>query len=358
MSLISLPLNIDNRGIMIFFSMASILRNIRSLFTSTIFVVALVSILPVTAQATPRLKIDKQIFDYGEVSEGTAIEHDFQVKNVGNKVLEIRKILPSCGCTAAVVASEKIDPNETTALKVRFDTTGFRGYKVKTVRVYTNDPEASSVVLTLKGTVNPPVMLSPPQVNFGAIQKGSAQTKEVLVKSISSGTSIVSIRPRSEFIKVAQSNTEGETKLLISLDPSTPVGIFRSRVALRTNSSSAPLINLPVFAKVRGDLSLSSAAISFGLIEGPNVKAVSKSIELVNQSRKSVLLLSAKSDHPNVSAQIAEIEKGKKYKINVTVSGNIVGALRAKIAITTDHEDPEQKKLILPVYGIVSRPSN
>lgn len=313
--------------------------------------------LPFYALAEPRLQIENQIYDFDVVSEGTAIEHDYLIRNIGDSVLEVQKIVPACGCTAAVVKSKKVKPGEETALKVRFDTNGFRGYKIKTVRVYTNDPKNSSIVLTLKGTVNPPIVVTPPQVNFGTIRKGTAQTKEVTVESSKSGVSIIAIRPRSEFIKVEKVELQGKTRLRVSLDESTPVGIFRSRVALRTNSKYAPLINLPVFAKIRGDLILSSAAVSFGLIEGPITEKVSQSVELVNQSEKPVLLLSATSDHPNVSVEVSPIEQGKKYKLNVSLSGSIVGALRAKIKIVTDHEDPQQKELILPVYGIVSRSS-
>ena len=63
----------------------------------------------------------------------------------GDAPLKIEHIHTACGCTAAVLDSDTILPQQKTELRVTFDTTGFQGAKVKTVRVYTNDPKLSSL---------------------------------------------------------------------------------------------------------------------------------------------------------------------------------------------------------------------
>ena len=143
----------------------------------------------------------------------------------------------------------------------------------------------------------------------------------------------------------------------MQLDPTLPVGVFRSRIAVKTNSDDAAVTNIPVFARVEGDLRPVPRALSFGLVQGPIEPAVTKVVEVVNQSQKPISLLSATSDHPNVSVMLDTLEAGKRYALTVGLSGNNTGALRAKIKITTDHEDQAQKELLIPVYAIITRPS-
>lgn len=40
----------------------------------------------------PSLSLPEARFDFGEVLEGTVVEHDFVVRNTGNEVLEIKKV--------------------------------------------------------------------------------------------------------------------------------------------------------------------------------------------------------------------------------------------------------------------------
>lgn len=310
-----------------------------------------------SVQAAPKLRVPDPLHEFATVAEGEAIEHDFSISNAGDSVLEIRKIVPSCGCTAAVIASEKLEPGQSTALKVRFDTNGFRGYKIKTVRLYTNDPDKNSTVFTLQGTVQPPLAIDPPRVNFGVLHKGDTASQQVVIKATKGGIRIEDVRPRSELIKVQTQESPAGTVVTVELDPALPLGVFRSRIAVKTNSDGAAVTNIPVFARVEGDLQPEPRALSFGLVQGPIEPPVSKVVEVVNHSKKPISLLSATSDHPNVSVTLDTREAGKRYALTVGLSGNNTGALRAKIKITTDHEDTAQKELLIPVYAIITRPS-
>lgn len=47
-----------------------------------------------TAQGTPTVEVVETSFDFGELKEDEDYVHDFKVKNTGNGVLEIKKVLP------------------------------------------------------------------------------------------------------------------------------------------------------------------------------------------------------------------------------------------------------------------------
>lgn len=46
------------------------------------------------AEKGPRLVLEKQEFDFGEVKEGTEISHEFKVLNRGDSALVIKRVSP------------------------------------------------------------------------------------------------------------------------------------------------------------------------------------------------------------------------------------------------------------------------
>jgi hypothetical protein len=91
--------------------------------------------------------------DFGNVTEGDVIEHEFVFTNTGKSNLIIRKIKSSCGCTTASPKVSVIKPGEQSSLSASFRTSGFTGRQSKTITVISNDPKRSTMVLRLSGTV-------------------------------------------------------------------------------------------------------------------------------------------------------------------------------------------------------------
>ncbi|WP_439583937.1 DUF1573 domain-containing protein [Dyadobacter bucti] len=97
--------------------------------------------------------IDSSSYDFGTVKEGEIVEHDFKFRNDGEYPLILNNITSSCGCTTPEWPKEPIGPDETSSIKVRFDTKNKSGPQVKTITVYANTEPAYSE-LRLKGIVN------------------------------------------------------------------------------------------------------------------------------------------------------------------------------------------------------------
>ncbi len=95
--------------------------------------------------------------DFGKVQEGDTVKYTFNFTNKGNAVLKIRDIKTSCGCTAALVSSEKIEPGKKGTLNVSLDTSHRSGKMSRRITVYSNDPTNADKVLTI----------------FADVQKGS-----------------------------------------------------------------------------------------------------------------------------------------------------------------------------------------
>lgn len=96
-----------------------------------------------------RLVLSEKYHNFGTVEEGSVLDLEIGVKNAGKELLKIDKVKTSCGCTAAMLSSNRIDPNESGTLKIEFDTSNRVGRYTRTVTLHTNDPIEPQQTITL-----------------------------------------------------------------------------------------------------------------------------------------------------------------------------------------------------------------
>ncbi len=101
----------------------------------------------------PRIELNSKIFDFKELAEGESASYTFILSNKGKKPLIIRSVSASCGCTTAKPNLTKLAPGGSTDLNVTFDSHGKLGIQNKVLTLITNDPEHSTTLLRIIGTV-------------------------------------------------------------------------------------------------------------------------------------------------------------------------------------------------------------
>lgn len=101
----------------------------------------------------PVATFDSPNFNFGSITEGEKVTHNFKLTNEGKSNLLIRKIKPSCGCTAVVAGKTVIEPGETTDIKAVFASKGRRGRQYKSISVITNAPSNQLMTLRITGDV-------------------------------------------------------------------------------------------------------------------------------------------------------------------------------------------------------------
>jgi hypothetical protein len=89
-----------------------------------------------------------------------AVAH-FKYENVGNTPIHFKSVHASCGCTTAQTQNEQVAPGQKGEITATFNIGGRTGTQVKTVTVQTDDPEPSTVVLTLKAVITPLLEIQP-----------------------------------------------------------------------------------------------------------------------------------------------------------------------------------------------------
>ena len=101
----------------------------------------------------PILYFPETQHNFGKVKEGEIVKHTFKFINKGNTALKIRDIKTSCGCTAALVSSEMLEPGEEGTLNVELDTKNRSGKMSRTITITSNDPKDPVKVLTVYANV-------------------------------------------------------------------------------------------------------------------------------------------------------------------------------------------------------------
>ncbi len=306
----------------------------------------------------PRLVFAESKFDFGTVSQGSIVEHSFLVSNNGQAPLIIRKIHPECGCVSSVVDTDTLKPGESTQVKTVFNSAGFRGEKTKTIRVYTNDPQQSSAVLTLHGTVKPELEVNPAVLLFGAVRRGTQVSSQVMLSSGGADFEITSAIPRSSFVtaavQIAPAGKSAGKKIIVSFKADAPIHQFRDVIIIHTNNPKNPLVYVPVFADVQGDFSLSTKAVSFGMVDNSAVGSLFRDVTVTNRSDKPYRVVSVTSDRPEVSAFVSDLDQGKSYIVRIGLRDQARGIVRAQVKILTDHPDEQQRELSIPAYAIIN----
>lgn len=326
--------------------------------TLSLFLFVIVAVGSLHAQATPpppKAVLPESTYNFGSVSQGTKVQYDFTIKNDGGSDLLIQRLVPACGCTAASFSSDPITPGSEGKIHIEFDTSGFAGEKLKTIRVYTNDTENPSQLLTISGNIEPDVSVEPASVVFEEVVRGAPPeeaSREVVVK-VREGSSakIIEVKSFSKFVSVKETeSTDRLRRLVVSVDPSAPPGEVRERITVNISGSKNSSLNIPVFAVVKGQIVMRPSQLSFGVIEG--TQEIVRTAKLENLGKTPIRIQRVDSDNPALQASVKTLEDGKSYQVQVRLDPAKVNRdLRAVVQVVTD--SPDQETVALNVYGIL-----
>jgi hypothetical protein len=306
------------------------------------------------ADTGPLLKLTESEYDFGRVMQGHKVVHEFSIQNAGDADLILQRISPSCGCTGAAVSSSTIKPGTSEKVRVTFDTSGMYGSKAKTVSVQTNSREQPEVTLRLVGSVMRGITANPERIQFGEVSQGASaatRTREFAL-TVTEGTAweVSRVTTGSKFLSVAELTAQGSTRRYsVTLQPDAPKGELRERLIVEFKDPNQSAVNIPVTAMVLGDLRVTPASVSFGIISGK--EPLERRIKYENTSDLSVVVTGVTSSHPAVTAAMVDVDGGKRGVVVIKLDPTkVTGDLRATVQIATSH--PENQALTVSVYGV------
>jgi Protein of unknown function (DUF1573) len=86
----------------------------------------------------PTMDFTDTLFDFGSITAGDKVEHNFIFTNHGKSPLIITAAVGSCGCTAPSYPQQPVAAGASDTVKVRFNSTGKSGLQDKTVNIHSN----------------------------------------------------------------------------------------------------------------------------------------------------------------------------------------------------------------------------
>jgi len=90
-----------------------------------------------TANA-PAFKFEKEVYDFGKITEGDVVTYDFKFKNIGNSPLIISSATATCGCTVPEYPKEPVAPGANGVIRVVFNSSAKPGMQNKIVSITAN----------------------------------------------------------------------------------------------------------------------------------------------------------------------------------------------------------------------------
>lgn len=112
------------------------------------------------------ITMDKDVHDYGTISQGDDGNCIFSITNTGKEALIISLCKGSCGCTVPVCPQEPIAPGETADISVKYNTNKV-GPINKSVTITSNASNEPRKVIRIKGNVKAKPQGSAPLNNGG-----------------------------------------------------------------------------------------------------------------------------------------------------------------------------------------------
>ncbi len=332
-----------------------------------IFVVALVAAMAVAAEGDnrPRAVPAEPIKDFEIVPKGEVIAHEFEIKNEGSAILELKDVRPACGCTVAEY-DRQIAPGKSGWVKAKVKTENFGGPIAKSIAVFTNDPDNPKLQLVVKANVKPYVAVAPGYARYNYVQGEPVGTiSQTLWAADGSDVEIVSVKPPYDYLKVSyreatedERHEKGEGKqwhIEVTLESQSPVGALRDYIEIRLNHSKQKLVKIPVSGFVRPRQHVTPQEVDFGQLEG-SALPLRRTLHFTNFITNSIELTRIETDIPGLSGQVENATKsddaGYRFKLRLTLGPEMPkGEFSSTVKIhTTDAQNPIVE---LPVTGTI-----
>ena len=321
---------------------------------------------PADAAGKPTLSFGTTTHDFGIVSDDKPVTYKFEFTNTSDRVVTIKNVQTSCGCTTAPLTKRTFAPGESYGIDVTFNPQNRRGRELKTIHVDTDDAGFPRYDLQISVEIRPRVLIEPTIASLGMIKAGSAGSQIVTISGRSADFDIVEAKLRDDRLKLerverTRATRDGDPMWQISYRVEVPAGLtmgaIRTFLDLSTNDPERKALSVAVNAEVIGDLAVMPDRVELRLSrEGERWQ---REVRIEHRTQQAFEITGLDVDSPagmNVVLDLMEeAKKDKPYVQRIRVSGDAPtapGRVSGKLMVSTNV--PGMEKIEIPLSGVYS----
>jgi hypothetical protein len=318
----------------------------------------------------PKLVFQQKDYLFDAVAVGTSVTHAFKFKNAGNADLIIRRVDPTCHCTASGFPRDPVKPGGEGAIELVVDTTEKMGAALVRATVYSNDPSQNAIgpcttILEIKGEVYTSFKLMPLGAYYAppTVRGRQPITREIRVsgtREAEAGFEVTNIEIPTDWIAVeqrplsqaelSQANAKKGFCFSVSILPSVPVGDFREWVIVHTNLPSQPTFRFPVVGTASGPIKYNETCMFGAVRHGADRERV-VALERVD-SQKGLEILGFEYDEKLFEAKPEIIVDGARTDLRFTLRPGVpIGPFASQATVRLDV--PEEPIVRIALLGTV-----
>ena len=325
-------------------------NSILGIFTVGIFAFILISVLlygNLAKSSQPRIDFEEEMWDFGTLGAGEKAYHTFKFRNSGEAKLYINKIDSSCACTATLLSSTELDPQETGELRVEFNQPTPKNVP-RTVKIYSTDSSTPVKTLTIKAAVVQPYDVKPSHLSFNT---DGVRELEVYTP-VDLNLQLTRVETSTEHLSAVIREPERihsriRFRVEVNFLALSSANRLDEQITIHTNRAVDPII-VPVRVRMKQNIQIHPNNLFFG--------AVSRREKTIRSAFISMRDGSSGIERIEDSSQVISThlvkEQDTKYAIVVQLNSDApLGRFQEQIRIQTN--DPKMPLLELAVYGIV-----
>jgi hypothetical protein len=280
------------------------------------------------AAAQPVVHVEPEVLDFGRMKQQESRTGEVTISNRGDAPLEIRDVKTTCGCTAAVPDVSVLQPGESTALRIDFNSKRFQGDQQKAVRIMTNDPQRPEARAYVAAYVHVPLITNPdkPRIFFSQVRQGTSATEVFEFTAADEEVLEVELaRHDPDLFELSVVNRyEDDPKrsaLMITVPENMPAGDHRDIVRVATNVPDAPTMDIDVRARVVLDLKAFPDRVNFRYVKAGQTLTKNVRVSAVDRDTE-FAVTGADVDIPGLKASVEETVPAKEFF--VYLRGNVL----------------------------------
>lgn len=285
---------------------------------------------------------------FGDINYGKkSLEHEFIIKNVGKRNINIKKIKRNCSCIVPVLNNKLIQPDHEVSIRVTLNTKGYIGDAKGDCVVIFEEEDLKPIKLTLGATLySKTSVLSNNKIVFGEVVHGESSHKKTcfLGGQFAGNLKIETLTSSSDFIEIKP--TADKKCFVCRFNENHPVGEVDEKVYIDYVSKNEKYkLVIPVIGEVVGPYSTDQKELFLGRIKCGELSERQLTITFLKKGLKNSII----TEQPQLLKCVEKDDNYERYRVTI-VTPETPGFFEGVLSFRTSCL--EQPLITIPYSGM------